>query len=72
MQAVFVCNNRETAQIAAKGNYIAWAQDVYPEECASHMSSLRKQGLLVGKYPTWEVAFAAATEALNAVKRRAC
>jgi hypothetical protein len=44
MQAVFVCNNRETAQIAAKGNYIAWAQDVYPEECASHMSSLRKTG----------------------------
>jgi len=59
-QAMLACNSRETAQIAAKGVRIAWAQDVYPDERERHMASLRRQGLLVGEYPTWEEAFAAA------------
>jgi hypothetical protein len=70
MQAVMACNTRESAKIAARGKRIAWAQDVYPDECTNHMAELRKQGLLVGKYPTRELAFAAASAALAAADRK--
>jgi hypothetical protein len=63
---VLYASDGRNARIASNGQRVAWAQNVYPAERLTHIAALRSEGVLVGEFPTYEAAFAAACAELVA------